>query len=105
LFTLVVKNFGNKWVIKDDVHCLIASIKKDYALIKDWTGALYCGIQLEWNYVDRTVDTLMLGYIKKNCKNMGMLCPKDCKHVLTHRSQRNLELKPKPPSPLTHPEI
>jgi hypothetical protein len=26
---------------------------------------LYCGITLEWDYVNRTVDISMLGYIKK----------------------------------------
>ncbi len=55
-FTLVVDNFGVKYVNKDDVDHLIASMKKNYMLTKDWTGNLYCGIQLDWNYAGRTVD-------------------------------------------------
>ena len=29
----------------------------------DWSGALYCGITLEWDYVKRTVDLSMPQYI------------------------------------------
>jgi hypothetical protein len=46
-FTLVVDNFGIKYVNKEDIDHLIASIKKTYTLTKDWTGNLYCGICLD----------------------------------------------------------
>ncbi len=45
------------------------SIKKDYTLTKDGLGDLYYGIQLDWDYNERTVDISMPGYIKK--KNAG----------------------------------
>ncbi len=45
-FTLVVDDFGVKYVNKDDVDHLIASIKSTYTLTKGWTGNLYCGIAL-----------------------------------------------------------
>jgi hypothetical protein len=45
-FTLVVDDFGVKYVNKDDVDHLIASIKTTYMLTKDWTRNLYCGIAL-----------------------------------------------------------
>jgi hypothetical protein len=48
-FTLVVDNFGVKYVNKEDVDHLIASIKTTYSLTEDWTGNLYCGIVLEWD--------------------------------------------------------
>jgi hypothetical protein len=31
----------------------------------DWSGNLYCGITLDWNYTQGTVDLSMPGYIKK----------------------------------------
>ncbi len=46
-FTLMVNNFGVKFVNKDNVDHLISSIKKTYTLTKDWTGNSYCGINLE----------------------------------------------------------
>jgi hypothetical protein len=32
--------------------------------MEDWTGNLYCGITLEWDYIGRTVNISMPGYIK-----------------------------------------
>jgi hypothetical protein len=65
LFTLVVDDFGVKYVNKEDVNHLVARIKSTYTLTKDWMGNLYCGITLDWDYNNRTVDILMPGYIKK----------------------------------------
>jgi hypothetical protein len=75
-FTLVVGNFGVKYVDKEYVDHLIASIKMLYSLTEDWTGNLYCGIALEWDYENSHIDISMPGYIKKNCRNTGTPCPK-----------------------------
>ncbi len=65
-FTLVVDDFGVKFVGKEHAEHLIASIKCTYQrLTEDWLGSLYCGITLDWDYVGRTVDISMPGYIKK----------------------------------------
>ncbi len=64
-FTLIVNDFGIKCVKKKDVDHLVASIKSTYKLTKDWTGNLYCSIALDWDYVNRTFDISMPGYIKK----------------------------------------
>jgi hypothetical protein len=75
-FTLVVDNFGVKFVNKADVDHLISSIKKTYTLTEDWTGNLYCGIMLEWNYVGRTVGISMPGYIKMKLQEYKHILPK-----------------------------
>jgi hypothetical protein len=64
LFTLVVDNFGVKYVGKEHVDHLIWCIKQKYELTKDWMGNLYCGIKLNWDYNARTLDISMPGYIK-----------------------------------------
>ena len=46
-FSLVIDNFGVKYVHKDDAHHLANSLKNTYKLAKDWTGSLYCGITLK----------------------------------------------------------
>jgi hypothetical protein len=46
LFTLVVNNFGVKYIKDDDVKHLIASLKTMYKLTEDWIGDLYCRIAL-----------------------------------------------------------
>jgi hypothetical protein len=78
-FTLVVNNFGVKFVNKANVNHLIASIKKTYTLTEDWTGGLYCGITLEWNYVGCTVDISMPEYIKMKLQ--------EYKHIMLKKLQ------------------
>ena len=75
MFTLVVDNFGVKYVDKKDVDHLIASINTNYKLTVDWTGNLYCGISLNWDYVNRWVDISMPGYIKKKMQEYGHVIP------------------------------
>jgi hypothetical protein len=75
LFTLMVNNFGVKYINDDDIKNLIASLKTMYKLTEDWTGDLYCGIALDWDYINRTVDISMPGYIKKKIQEYGHLVP------------------------------
>ena len=69
--SLVVDDFGVKYVSKNDVDHLIDSIKLTYTLTKDWTGNLYCRITLEWDYVNQHVDILMPNYLKKKLQEYG----------------------------------
>jgi hypothetical protein len=63
--TLVVNDFGVKYVGKEHIDHLIVCIKDKYELTKDWTGNLYCGIKLAWDYDARTLNISMPGYICK----------------------------------------
>ncbi len=63
-FTLVVNNFGVKYVGKEHADHLIACIKEKYKLTKDWSGDLYCNINLKWDYMKQTLEISMPGYIK-----------------------------------------
>ncbi len=75
-FTLVVDEFGIKYVGKEHADHLITSIKSTYKkLTDDLMGSLYCGITLEWDYVGRTVDISMPGYIKKKLQEYKHLLP------------------------------
>ncbi len=65
-FTLVVDDFGVKYVGEERAHHLIVCLKEKYKLVKDWTGDLYCRILLEWDYIKRTVMISMPGYIKNS---------------------------------------
>ena len=66
-FSLVVDDFGVKYVGKKHADHLLAAIEKHYTCAVDWTGDLYCGIKLDWNYdgPDRYVDLSMPKYIPK----------------------------------------
>ena len=95
-FTLVVDDFGVKYEKKEDAVHLIASIKASYRLTEDWTGNLYCGITLDWDYANRTVDTSSRGTSERNYMNTTTYSLDDCKHARTHQHQRNLVRKRKP---------
>ena len=62
-FTLVVDDFGVKYVGKEHAEHLMAALREDYEISHDWSGSLYCGITLKWDYVARTVDLSMPGYL------------------------------------------
>ena len=81
-FTLVVDDFGVKYVDKTDVNHLISSIKNDYELTVDWTGNLYCRISLDWDYVNRWVNISMPGYIKKKLQEYDHTIPKRLQRCL-----------------------
>jgi hypothetical protein len=42
----------------------MACIRKKYNISSDWNGGAYCGLTLEWDYTNRTLDLSMPGYIK-----------------------------------------
>ena len=63
-FTLVVDDFGVKYVNKKNAGHLVAALKGKYKISEDWTGSLYRGIDLRWDYTNRTLDLGMPGYIK-----------------------------------------
>jgi hypothetical protein len=46
-FTLVVDDFGVKYVNKDDVGHLISSLSQDYTIDTDWEGTRYLGLTLD----------------------------------------------------------
>jgi hypothetical protein len=49
---------------KEHSQHLIDAVETDYTVSKDWTGGLYCGITLKWDYENKHVDLSMPGYIK-----------------------------------------
>jgi hypothetical protein len=64
-FTLVVDDFGVKYVGTKHAQHLIDTLQRQYKITTDWTGSLYCGLTLKWDYTARTVDLSMPGYVAK----------------------------------------
>ena len=63
LFSVVVDDFGVKYVGKEHAQHLIDTLASFYEITVDWEATKYCGITLEWDYDNRTVDLSMPGYI------------------------------------------
>ena len=61
-FTLIVDDFGVKYVGEEHAHHLINVLKKHYKVAEDWNGEKYSGITLDWDYVRREVHLSMPEY-------------------------------------------
>ncbi len=64
-FSLVVDDFGIKYVGKEHADHLLATLHKHYTISVDWTGSSYLGLQLNWDYENQTVDLSMPSYVEK----------------------------------------
>ena len=49
-FTLVVDNFGIKYIGKEHVLHLLQVLKQDYETKEDWEGTRYLGTTIDWDY-------------------------------------------------------
>jgi hypothetical protein len=57
------------------VDHLIASLNSTYKHTKDWRGNLYCGISLDWDYINQMIDISMPGCTKKKLQEYNYLLP------------------------------
>ena len=79
-FTLVVDDFGIKYVGEEHFKHLINALREHYDITIDKEGKLYCGITLEWDYDKRTLDISMPGYVKKQLIKYNHPTPKSPQH-------------------------
>jgi hypothetical protein len=80
---LSVDDFGVKYYSKLDALHLIGAINNHYKLTIDWSGALYCGLTLDWHYSAGHVDVSMPGYVPRalaKCNHPPPLRPQHAPH-------------------------
>ena len=70
-FTLVVVNFGVKYMEVENALHLIDALKKDYSISEDWSGSKYVGLTLDWDYKKKQVPLTMPNYVEKALKRFG----------------------------------
>jgi hypothetical protein len=80
-FTLVVDEFGIKYIGKENADHLLNALKQDSEATEDWTGGLYCGIKVDWNYKKQTVDLSMRGYITYALYKLQHKAPTQAQHA------------------------
>jgi hypothetical protein len=64
-FTLVVDDFGIKYMDRQHVQHLLNILKEHYEISKDWSGTKFIGLTLDWDYCGCKVHISMPGYIDK----------------------------------------
>ncbi len=64
-FTLVIDDFGIKYVGRQHVQHLLYILKEHYEISKDWSGTKFIGLTLDWDYCGCKVHISMPSYIDK----------------------------------------
>ena len=67
-FTLVVDDFGVKYVGEEHALHLKKTIEENYTVTAEWDGRRYIGITLDWDYKRRRVHLSMPNYVQKALK-------------------------------------
>jgi hypothetical protein len=67
-FSLVVDDFGVKYVGKENAQHLLNTIRKYYKCLCDWEGEQYCRLTIKWDYAGCTVQLSMPTYVQKALK-------------------------------------
>jgi hypothetical protein len=76
-----VDDFGVKYVGGEHAERLMECINKNYNISSDWKGSAYCGLTLEWDYKNRTVDLYMPAYIKASLHKYQHAAPERPEHA------------------------
>lgn len=63
VFTLIVDDFGIEYVDRRHAEHLLTALQTDYQVTTDWTGSKFAGIDIDWDYDQRTCRIAMKGYI------------------------------------------
>eukprot|EP00804_Cyclotella_cryptica_P025031 CCRYP_015953-RA/>CCRYP_015953-RA protein AED:0.48 eAED:0.48 QI:0/0/0/1/0/0/2/0/80 len=75
-----------------------------YKLAEDWKGDVYCGITLDWNYDNRTLDISLPRYIEKSSNGLTTRTPPHHSTVLLNPILENIARMPRIHYPQT-PQI
>ena len=67
-FTLIVDDFGVKYVGKEHADHSIKCIKENYDITEDWEGKRYLRLTFDWNYDTCSVHLSMTNYIPNALK-------------------------------------
>ena len=80
-FTLVVDDFGVKFVGDQHANHLKRTLEKYYGITVDWSGSKYIGITLDWDYQKRTLETSVPGFVKKALHKLQHPAPTKPQHA------------------------
>ena len=75
-FSLVVDDFGVKYVGKEHAEHLVSAIKNDYEATVEWEGTKYLGLTIDWDYDKREAHVSIPNYVKEACIRFKHETPK-----------------------------
>ena len=74
-FTLVVDDFGVKYVDEEHAKPLLSIIQQNYKCKAEWDGSRYLGLTLDWDYQKREVHVSMPGYVHEALQRFQWRAP------------------------------
>ena len=86
-FTLVVDDFGVKYIGKQHAEHLLQVLEEHYKVTTDWEGKRYLGLTFDWDYERRMVHLSMPDYIPDALKRFK------------HERPGKVQLSPHPHTP------
>ena len=78
----MVDDFEIKYVSQENIDHLLIALRKYYKVSVDEEGCLYCGITIEWDYKNWTLEISMPGYVEKQLIKYKHESPKRPQHNL-----------------------
>jgi hypothetical protein len=69
-FSLVVDNFGVKYIGEENAQHLVQMVQKYYTCLFEQEGERYCGLTIKWDFVGKKVHLLMPSYVEKTLKHL-----------------------------------
>ncbi len=67
-FSLVIDNFGVKYIGEEHAKHLLQMVQKYYTCLLEKEGERYCGLTTKWDYVCKKMHLLMPSYVEKGLK-------------------------------------
>ena len=78
-FCLCIDDFGVQYFNKKDAEHLINTLQHKYVVTTDFNGKNFCGLDIEWDYVNGWVDISMNNHVKNTLKKL--------QHTPLHQAQ------------------
>ncbi len=94
-------DFGIKFIRREHLQHLSDALQKEtYEIVEDWTGNLYCGITLKWNYKKEHVNLAMPAYVMKQLPKYSHNVPVKLQHCPYAPNSNKYSKDNQSPSPL-----
>ena len=81
VLSLVIDDIGVKYICKENADHLIQSLQKLCTISIDWTGPLFGGITIDWDYAARTSYISMPKYLQTALHKFQHPAPKHPQHA------------------------
>ena len=81
LFVLIVDDFGIEYCDRRHADHLLTALEETYKVTTDWTGTKFAGMDLTWDYTNRTCRLSMKGYINDVLTKYGHPTPAKPQHA------------------------